>query len=138
MAYTRKDWNTDDVIDETSLDNIELGVEANDKKNTEQDEKLSSLEQKDTSLEGRVQAVEQKLSEATSSKAGLMSASDKEKLDAIEKGANKYVLPAATTGAIGGVKQSANVPKAASETPTKEEFDALIDALIATGIIAEA
>ena len=36
--------------------------------------------------------------------AGFMSASDKEKLDGIEAGANAYTLPAATSSTIGGVK----------------------------------
>ena len=37
-------------------------------------------------------------------KAGLMSTTDKTKLNGIEAGANKYVLPAASASAIGGVK----------------------------------
>lgn len=45
---------------------------------------------------------------ATSSVAGLMSASDKAKLDGIASGANAYVLPAATASTLGGVKVSYN------------------------------
>lgn len=41
---------------------------------------------------------------ATATAPGLMSASDKNKLDGIEAGANNYVLPAASETAIGGVK----------------------------------
>jgi hypothetical protein len=41
---------------------------------------------------------------ATSTTAGSMSAVDKSKLDGIAAGANKYILPAATTTALGGVK----------------------------------
>lgn len=41
---------------------------------------------------------------ATTSANGLMSASDKSKLDGIESGANAYELPAATTSTLGGVK----------------------------------
>lgn len=41
---------------------------------------------------------------ATTSKAGVMTAADKAKLDGIASGANKYVLPAATDSALGGVK----------------------------------
>jgi hypothetical protein len=41
---------------------------------------------------------------ASQSAAGSMSAADKKKLDGITEGANKYVLPAATTTALGGVK----------------------------------
>lgn len=40
---------------------------------------------------------------ATSSRPGLMSSTDKSKLDGIEANANNYVLPAATTSALGGV-----------------------------------
>ncbi len=45
-------------------------------------------------------------SDATQSAAGLMSATDKVKLDGIESGANNYTLPVATAGALGGVKSS--------------------------------
>ena len=41
---------------------------------------------------------------ASSTGAGLMSTTDKTKLNGIEAGANKYVLPAASASAIGGVK----------------------------------
>lgn len=41
---------------------------------------------------------------ATTSTAGLMSASDKTKLDGIATGANKYTLPEATTSDLGGIK----------------------------------
>ena len=43
--------------------------------------------------------------EATTTQAGLMSAADKEKLDAVED----YVLPAATTSSLGGVKIGAGL-----------------------------
>ena len=43
-------------------------------------------------------------SAATQSANGLMSAADKTKLDGIAVGANKYVLPAAASGTMGGVK----------------------------------
>jgi hypothetical protein len=48
---------------------------------------------------------------ATTSKAGLMSASDKSKLDGIASGANNYTytLPAATSSALGGVKVGTNI-----------------------------
>lgn len=45
----------------------------------------------------------------TSSSAGLMGTEMLEKLNGIEAGANKYVLPAATTDALGGVKSGANI-----------------------------
>ena len=46
---------------------------------------------------------------ATTGANGMMSAADKKKLDGIEENANHYVLPAATSGALGGVKSSAEV-----------------------------
>lgn len=50
-------------------------------------------------------------SAATTSAAGLMSASDKSKLDGIASGANNYTytLPAATSSALGGVKVGSNI-----------------------------
>ena len=41
---------------------------------------------------------------ASTSTAGLMSATDKAKLDGVDDGANAYTLPAATTSRLGGVK----------------------------------
>ena len=46
---------------------------------------------------------------ATSSKNGLMSTSDRTKLDNIEAEANKYILPAATSASLGGVKVGNNI-----------------------------
>lgn len=43
---------------------------------------------------------------ATSINSGLMSARDKAKLDSIETGANAYVLPAASSTTLGGIKLS--------------------------------
>lgn len=43
------------------------------------------------------------LSPATTGKGGYMSATDKSKLESVEKGANNYVLPVATTTTLGGV-----------------------------------
>lgn len=40
---------------------------------------------------------------------GLMSVADKSKLDGIEANANKYILPAATTSTLGGVKTSTGI-----------------------------
>lgn len=56
--------------------------------------------------------------DATITVAGLMSAADKVKLNGIAAGANNYVLPAATTGANGGVRRAATV------TPLEAEADA--------------
>ena len=46
---------------------------------------------------------------ATTSAAGLMSATDKTKLDGIDTGANAYTLPAATSSALGGVIVGSNI-----------------------------
>lgn len=46
---------------------------------------------------------------ADNSKAGLMSIVDKQKLDNIEEGATNYILPAATTTSLGGIKQAAAI-----------------------------
>lgn len=45
-------------------------------------------------------------------------------------------ISAATTTANGTVKMSANVPEAAGDNPTAAEFKALLDALIAAGIMS--
>lgn len=45
-----------------------------------------------------------------------------------------YTLPAATTAALGGVKQAAAVADAAA--PTQEEFNGLLTSLRAAGILA--
>lgn len=78
----------------------------------------------------------QSYGEATSSSAGLMSAADKTKLDGIAQGANAYTLPAASSAAIGGVKQAAHVASAAGESVTAAEFEALLDALETAGVVA--
>ena len=49
-----------------------------------------------------------------------------------------YTLPAATSGAIGGVRQATHVASAAGENVTQAEFEALLDALEAAGIVAGA
>lgn len=46
---------------------------------------------------------------ATGSASGLMSSTDKSKLDGIEANANNYVLPSASTSAIGGVMKGTAV-----------------------------
>lgn len=48
-------------------------------------------------------------STATTTTYGLMSASDKVKLDGIMSEANKYILPTATTSTLGGVKIGSNI-----------------------------
>ncbi len=73
---------------------------------------------------------------ASTSADGLMSKEDKSKLDGVAANANAYVLPAATTSALGGVKQVAHVADPAGDTPTKAEYIALRDALVASGIMS--
>jgi len=63
-----------------------------------------------------ISATDTTYSVATQSDAGLMSASDKTKLDGIATGANNYVLPEATAQVLGGVKQGTNVSIAADGT----------------------
>ena len=55
-------------------------------------------------------------SAATSSNAGLMSSSDKKKLDGIAAGANKYTLPTASSSTLGGVKTSSTVTSSSGYT----------------------
>lgn len=51
----------------------------------------------------------QTYSDATQSVHGLMSKTDKIKLDGIASGANNYSLPTATSGTLGGVKVGSNI-----------------------------
>lgn len=69
---------------------------------------------------------------ATSSADGLMSKEDKAKLDGIAANANAYTLPAASTAALGGVKQAAHVDGASGTVQQ------LVDSLVAAGIMAGA
>ena len=59
-------------------------------------------------------------------------------IDGLPEGGDDYVLPAATKTALGGVKQAAHVASAAGENVTKAEFEALLDALEAAGVVASA
>ena len=49
-----------------------------------------------------------------------------------------YKLPAATTSTLGGVKMASHVASAAGDNVTKAEFEALLDALEAAGVVASA
>ena len=73
---------------------------------------------------------------ASSSRDGLMSKEDKAKLDGVAAQANKYILTAATTSALGGVKQAAKVNDA-SGTVSVENFNGLLTALKNAGIMAK-
>lgn len=73
--------------------------------------------------------------DATQSASGLMSATDKKKLDGIAANANKYTLPNASTSAIGGVKQGTAVADAAGGDE-KDKLNALLASLRTAGVIA--
>lgn len=73
---------------------------------------------------------------ASSSRDGLMSKEDKAKLDGVAAQANKYTLTAATTSALGGVKQADKVNDA-SGTVSVENFNGLLTALKNAGIMAK-
>lgn len=81
---------------EAALDTMEE-IEAN----TEEKQLAGALAVKELSL-GLSQV-------ATTSQKGLMSAADKAKIDGIEKNANNYSLPTASSSTLGGVKTSSNV-----------------------------
>ena len=77
--------------------------------------------------------------QATTTTNGLMSATDKVKLDGIAAGANKYTLPVATASALGGVKSGEDVEvdssgiitvhfaEKASEADCDENGDKIVD-----------
>lgn len=54
----------------------------------------------------------------------------------VDVGGSAYVLPAATTGALGGVRMAAHVADAAGENVTAAEFNGLLDVLEAAGIVS--
>lgn len=72
---------------------------------------------------------------ASSSQDGLMSKEDKAKLDGVAEQANKFTLTAATTSALGGVKQGAKVDDAAGGDE-KDKLNALLASLRTAGVIA--
>ena len=74
--------------------------------------------------------------EATQSASGLMSATDKKKLDGIAANANKYMLPNASSSAIGGVKQGTAVTDATSSEDAHTKLNALLASLRTAGVIA--
>lgn len=73
---------------------------------------------------------------ATTSAAGLMSNTDKSKLDTIQEGANNYTLPTAGTS-IGGVKQGTAVEDATSADDVITTVNLLLASLRASGAIAQ-
>jgi len=59
--------------------------------------------------DGVLSATDTTYNNATSTTAGLMSSSDKNKLDGVESGANNYTLPTATSTTKGGIKIGNNL-----------------------------
>lgn len=75
----------------------------------------------------------------TTSANGLMSKEDKVKLNGVAENANNYSLPAATSAALGGVKQGAAVADAAADADVAAlatKINELIASLKAAGVIA--
>lgn len=75
----------------------------------------------------------------TTSANGLMSKEDKVKLNGIAENANNYSLPAATSAAIGGVKQGVAVAAVAADADAATiagKVNELITSLKAAGVIA--
>lgn len=76
---------------------------------------------------------------ATTTTPGLMSQSDKSKLNGIANGANNYSLPAATTAAIGGVKKTAAIADLASDADAATittKLNSLLAALRTAGVVS--
>lgn len=62
-----------------------------------------------TISDNTISATDTTYSDVTTASAGLMSSTDKVKLDGIESGANNYTLPSASTSSLGGVKVGTNL-----------------------------
>lgn len=76
------------------------------------------------------------IAKASSSQDGLMSKEDKAKLDGIAAQANKYTLSAATSSALGGVKQGVKVDDATGQEDAHTKLNALLASLRTAGVIA--
>lgn len=72
---------------------------------------LENLTQYDNEIKGYIGNIgtNDSIPVATTSADGLMSSSDKTKLDGIETGANNYSLPTASSSTLGGVKTTSSV-----------------------------
>lgn len=116
MAYTPTTWNDGDLITAEKLNKLEQGV---------QNEQVGPQGPKgdtgDTGPQGP---------KGDTGAAGAKG----DKGDPGED-AEPYVLPAATTEVLGGVKMAAAVADAAA-APTQTEFNALLTSLRAAGILA--
>ena len=76
------------------------------------------------------------VAKASSSQDGLMSKEDKAKLDGIASKANKFTLSAATSSALGGVKQGVKVDDATGQEDAHTKLNALLASLRTAGVIA--
>lgn len=76
------------------------------------------------------------VAKASSSQDGLMSKEDKAKLDGIAAQANKFTLSAATSSALGGVKQGVKVDDATGQEDAHTKLNALLASLRTAGVIA--
>jgi len=77
--------------------------------------------------------------DVTTSVHGLMTAADKTKLNGIAASANNYTLPAAASGAIGGVKQGvavADIDSGADLPTAVTALNALLDSLRDAGVLS--
>lgn len=89
--------------DKTKLDGIEAGAE----ENVQSDWTASSG---DAFIKNKPNiAYTSAISDATTSASGLMSASDKTKLNGIDTNANNYSLPIATPSVLGGVQEGGDI-----------------------------
>lgn len=91
---------------QTDLDALETVVAG--KANSSHTHTIANITDLQSTLDGKA-ANSHTHSNATTSAAGLMSASDKSKLDGIASGANKYTLPTASSSTLGGVKTTSTV-----------------------------
>lgn len=76
------------------------------------------------------------VAKASSSQDGLMSKEDKAKLDGIASQTNKFTLSAATSSALGGVKQGVKVDDATGQEDAHTKLNALLASLRTAGVIA--
>ncbi len=163
MAYTPTTWTTGDVITAEKMNKLEQGV-ANEQVGPQgpagpKGETGATGPKGDTGATGPAGAAAgfgtpTATVDATSGTPNVTitaSGSDTEKVFSFaftglkgEKGdtgaqgpaGETYILPAATTSALGGVKMGAAVADATA-APTQEEFNTLLASLRAAGVIAE-
>lgn len=111
---------------------VKIGYTANDKN-------YPILLDADGKMHVTVPWINTTYSAVTTSANGLMSKEDKTKLNGIAANANNYSLPAATSAALGGVKQGAAVAAVAADADAATiatKVNELIASLKAAGVIA--